>query len=101
MMRSTRVFGLAIVVATVAGAWAGCSGDEPGTNPGAGGSASSATVSSSSGMGPVGVGGAGGKAMLKPCDEALEDDFNLLEACEPCLEDNCCTEVSECAAIGN
>jgi hypothetical protein len=59
------------------------------------------------GAGGMGMGGAGGMGMggagggLPDCNDALANDFNLLEACEMCLAGSCCTEVSECAAADN
>jgi hypothetical protein len=81
---------MAIVVATVAGAWAGCS-DDTDPNPGTGGSSSTKASSSSTGGAPP----------LPKCEDALEKDYELAEACEPCLADQCCQEVSECAVEGN
>jgi hypothetical protein len=59
------------------------------------------------GAGGMGMGGAGGMGMggagggLPDCNDALANDFNLLQECEMCLADSCCTEVSECAVADN
>src|SRR5687767_15151179 len=101
MMRSTRIYGAMFLATLVAGAWAGCGdggentsgssgGGDGGTGPGSSVSSTGSTTSSTTGPGSSSSTG----GMLPDCNDSLADDFNLLEACEACLADSCCTEVS-------
>ncbi|NUQ78430.1 MAG: hypothetical protein HUU21_33285, partial [Polyangiaceae bacterium] len=83
--------------AAVSIAWGGCGDDEASTS-GAQTSSSSGgdPTSSSSGGDPTSSSSSGGPIILPDCKTVLVKELNLFEACETCLYESCCYEVSVC-----